>query len=78
MWDRHVLPNPHVFSIYLQLILALRIKLERFYEVNTRMTTFEFSSDGHYHWLKGLINPFSMEQRAKYLIYTICQLIEFL
>ncbi len=32
MWDRHVSPNPHIFSIYLQLILALGTKLERFDE----------------------------------------------
>jgi hypothetical protein len=35
-------------------------------------------SNGHYHWLKGPINPLLMEHKAKYLVRTIRRLIELL
>jgi len=33
--------------------------------------------NGHYHWLKGLINLMPIKHKAKYLVRTIRQLIEF-
>jgi hypothetical protein len=35
-------------------------------------------SDCHYRWLRGLINPLSMEHRAEYLARTIRPILEFL
>ncbi len=34
--------------------------------------------DGHYRWLRGPINPFSMEHRAEYLARTIHRTLDFL
>ncbi len=33
--------------------------------------------DGHYHWLRGPINPLSMEHRAEYLAHTIHRILDF-
>ncbi len=33
--------------------------------------------DGHYHWLRGLINPLPMEHRAEYLAYTTRRILDF-
>jgi hypothetical protein len=35
-------------------------------------------SDSHYCWLRGLINPVSMEHRAEYLARTIHRILGFL
>jgi hypothetical protein len=34
--------------------------------------------DGHYRWLRGLINFFSMEHQAEYLARTIHRILDFL
>ncbi len=34
--------------------------------------------DGHYRWLRGPINPLSMEHQAKYLARTIRRILDFL
>jgi hypothetical protein len=34
--------------------------------------------DGHYRWLRGPINPFSMEHRTEYLVRTIRRILDFL
>jgi hypothetical protein len=34
--------------------------------------------DGHYRWLRGPINPLSMEHRAEYLARTIRRILDFL
>ncbi len=35
-------------------------------------------SDGHYRWLRGPINPLSMEHRVEYLTRTIRPILNFL
>ncbi len=35
-------------------------------------------ADGHYRWLRGLINPLSMEHRAEYLACTIRHILNIL
>jgi hypothetical protein len=34
--------------------------------------------DGHYRWLRGPINPLSMEHRTEYLARTIRRILNFL
>jgi hypothetical protein len=52
--------------------------------VNVKMTMFIFIiklgvlGDGHYRWLRGLINPLSMEHRAEFLARTIHRILDFL
>ncbi len=83
-WDRQLSPNPHALAIYLEFVLARRVAPKRFKEcqcedddVRLHCRTW-VSDDGHYHWLRGPINPLSMEHRAEYLARTICHILEFL
>ncbi len=71
-------PNPHALAIYLELIHALGIKLERFDECKCEDDNIHFfcrtwvPSDGHYHWVNGPINPLLIEQKVEYIVRTIC------
>jgi hypothetical protein len=83
-WDRQLSLNPHALAIYLEFILARRAALERFEEcqcedddVRLHCRTW-VPGDGHYYWLRGLINPLPMEHRAEYLARTIRRILEFL
>ncbi len=83
-WDRRLFPNPHALTIYLEFVPTRATAPERFEEcqceddnVCLHCRTWVLG-DGHYHWLRGPINPFSMEHRAKYLARTIHRILEFL
>jgi hypothetical protein len=83
-WDRRLSPNPHALAIYLEFVPARGAAPERFEEcqcedddVRLHCRTW-VPSDGHYRWLRGPINPLSMEHRAEYLARTIRHILEFL
>jgi hypothetical protein len=83
-WDRQLSPNPHALAIYLEFVPARGVAPKRFEEcqcedddVHLHYRTW-VPSDGHYHWLRGPINPLSMEHQAEYLARTICRILEFL
>jgi len=77
-------PNPHALAIYLEFVLACGVAPERFEECQCEDDNVRFHyrtwvlGDGHYCWLRGLINPLSMEHRAEYLACTIRRILEFL
>jgi hypothetical protein len=83
-WDRWLFPNPHALAIYLEFVLACGVAPERFEECQCEDDNVRFHyrtwvlGDGHYCWLRGLINPLSMEHRAEYLACTIRRILEFL
>ncbi len=63
-------PNPHALVIYFNLVHTFENRLEKFNESqceNDDVCLFlqtQVPGDGHYSWLKGLINSLSMEYRA--------------
>ncbi len=82
-WDHRLSPNPHALAIYLEFVPARGVAPETFEEcqcedddVRLHYRTW-VPGDGHYRWLRGLINPFSMEHRAEYLACTIRRILEF-
>jgi len=84
IWDRRLSPNPHALAIYLEFFPAQGATPERFEEcqcedddVRLHCRTW-IPSDGHYRWLRGPINPLSMEHRAEYLARTIRRILDFL
>ncbi len=84
VWDRRLFPNPHALAIYLEFVPARGVAPERFEgchceddDVRLHCRTW-VPGDGHYHWLRGLINPLSMEHRAEYLARTIRRILDFL
>ncbi len=83
-WDRRLSPNPHALTIYLEFVPACGAAPKRFEEcqcedddVRLHCRTW-VPGDGHYCWLRGPINPLSMEHRAEYLARTIHCILEFL
>jgi hypothetical protein len=83
-WDHRLSPNPHALTIYLEFVPARGTTPKRFEEcqcedndVRLHCRTWVLG-DGHYHWLRGLINPLSMEHWVKYLTCTIRCILEFL
>jgi hypothetical protein len=83
-WDRWLSLNPHALVIYLEFVPACGVALERFEEcqcedndvcLNYRTWVF---GDGRYRWLRGPINPLSMEHWVEYLARTIRRILEFL
>ncbi len=83
-WDNQLSPNPHALAIYLEFVLTHGVVLERFEkcqcendDVRLHCQTW-VPSDGHYHWLRGPINPFSMEHQTEYLAHTIRPILDFL
>jgi hypothetical protein len=83
-WDRRLSPNPHALAIYLEFVPARKAAPKRFEEcqcedddVCLHCRTW-VPGDGHYHWLRRLINPLPMEHRAEYLARTIRLILEFL
>jgi len=83
-WDRQLSPNPHALAIYLEFVPARGVAPERFEEcqcedddVRLHYRTW-VPNDGHYRWLRGPINPLSMEHLAEYLARTIRCILEFL
>jgi hypothetical protein len=82
IWDRRLSPNPHALAIYLEFVLARGAAPERFEEcqcedddVRLHCRTW-VPDDGHYHWLRGPINPLPMEHRAEYLVRTIRRILD--
>jgi hypothetical protein len=83
-WDCRLSPNPHALAIYLEFVHARGATPKRFEEcqcedddVRLHCRTW-VPSDGHYRWLRGLINPLPMEHQAKYLARTIRHILDFL
>jgi hypothetical protein len=83
VWDRRLSPNPHALVIYLEFVLVRGTAQERFEECQCEDDNVRFHSrtwvpgDGHYRWLRGPINPLSMEHRTKYLARTIHHILDF-
>jgi hypothetical protein len=66
-WDCQLSPNPHALAIYIEFVPTHGAAPKRFEEcqcedddVRLHCRTWVLG-DGHYRWLRGLINPFSME-----------------
>ncbi len=83
-WDHQLSPNPHALAIYLKFVLVRGVAPERFEkcqcednDVRLRCQTW-VPGDGHYRWLRGPINPLSMEHQAECLACTIRRDLEFL
>jgi hypothetical protein len=84
VWDCRLSPNPHALAIYLEFVPTRGAAPERFEEcqcedddVHLHCRTW-VPGDGHYRWLRGPINPLSMEHRAEYLVHTIRRILKFL
>jgi hypothetical protein len=84
IWDRRLSPNPHALAIYLEFVPIRGAVPERFEEcqcedddVRLHCRTW-VSGDGHYRWLRGLINPLPLEHRAEYFTRTIRRILDFL
>jgi hypothetical protein len=66
-WDRRLSPNPQALTIYLEFVPARGAAPKRFEECqcednNVRLHCRTWvPNDGHYHWLRGPINPLLME-----------------
>jgi hypothetical protein len=84
VWDRRLSPNPRALTIYFEFVPARGAAPERFEEcqcedddvhLHCRMWVL---GDGHYHWLRGPINPLPLEHRAEYLARTIRHILDFL
>jgi hypothetical protein len=83
-WDRRLCPNPHALAIHLEFVPARGAVPERFKEcqcedddVHLHCRTWA-PGDGHYRWLRGLINPLPMKHRVEYLARTIHRILDFL
>jgi hypothetical protein len=83
-WDRRLSPNPHDLVIYLEFVPTCGAALERFEECHCENDDVRLHcrtwvpGDGHYCWLRGPINPLSMEHRAEYLVRNIRRILDFL
>jgi hypothetical protein len=83
-WDRRLSPNSHALAIYLEFVPARGATPKRFEKCQCENDDVRFHSrtsilgDGHYRWLRGPINPFSMEHRTEYLFRTIHHILDFL
>jgi len=83
-WDHQLFPNPHALTIYLKFVPAYGAAPKRFEECQCEDDNVCLHyriwvlGDGHYRWLRGPINPLSMEHGTEYLARTICRILEFL
>ncbi len=70
--------------IYLECVPARGATPERFEECqcennNVRLhCETRVPGEGHYCWLRSLINPLSMKHQAEYVAHTICRILGFL
>jgi len=70
VWDRRLSPNPRALVIYLEFVPARGAAPERFEKCKCEDDDVRFHyrtwvpGDGHYRWLRGPINPLSLEHRA--------------
>jgi hypothetical protein len=83
-WDRQLSPNSHALAIYLEFVPTCGATPERFKkcqcednDVHLHCRTW-VPDDGHYRWLRGPINPLSIEHQVEYLARTIRRILEFL
>ncbi len=66
-WDCRLSLNPHALTIYLEFVPARGVAPERFKECQCENDDVRLHcrtwvpGDGHYRWLRGPINPLSME-----------------
>ncbi len=83
-WDRRLSTNPHALTIYLEFVPTRGTAPKRFEECQCEDDNIRLHcrtwvpSDGHYRWLRGPINPLSMEHQTEYLTRTIRRILEFL
>jgi hypothetical protein len=84
VWARRLSLNPRALAIYLEFVPAHGTALKRFEEcqcedddVRLHCRTWVLG-DGHYHWLRGPINPLPLEHRAEYFAHTIHRILNFL
>jgi hypothetical protein len=83
-WDRRLSPNPNALATYLEFVPIRGVAPKRFEQCQCEDDNVRFHcwtwvpGDGHYRWLRGPINPLSMEHRAEYLICTIRRILDFL
>jgi hypothetical protein len=83
-WDHRLSPNPHALAIYLEFVSTRGAAPGRFEECQCENDNVHLHcrtwvpGDGHYHWLRGPINPLPMEHRAEYLARTIRHILDFL
>jgi len=83
-WDRRLSLNPHALAIYLEFIPIRGATPKRFEECQCEDDDVRLHyrtcvpGDGHYHWLRGPINPLFMEHWFEYLARTIRHILEFL
>jgi len=84
VWDHRLSPNLRALAIYLEFVPARGAAPERFEECQCKNDDVRLHcrtwvpSDGHYRWLRGLINPLPVEHRAEYLARTIRCILNFL
>jgi hypothetical protein len=84
VWDRRLSPNPRALAIYLKFVPARGATPERFEECQCEDNDVRLHcrtwvpGDGHYHWLRGPINPLPLEHRVEYLARTIRRILDFL
>ncbi len=84
VWDHRLSPNPRALAIYLEFVPARGAAPERFEECQCEDDDVRLHcqmwvpGDGHYRWLRGPINPLSLEHRAEYLARTIRCILDFL
>ncbi len=77
-------PNSHALAIYLDFVHAQGVAPKRFKECQCENDNVHLHcrtwvpGDGHYRWLRGPINPLSMDHQAEYLARTIRHILEFL
>jgi len=82
-WDHWLFLNPHALTIYLKFILVCGATPKRFKECQCEDNNVRLHyqtwvlDDGHYRWLRGLINPLSMVHQTEYFICTIRQIYIF-
>jgi hypothetical protein len=71
-WDRRLSPNPHALVNYLEFVPTCGVAPKRFEECQCEDDDVRLHcriwvpGDGHYCWLRGPINPLSMEHRVKH------------
>ncbi len=83
-WDRRLFPNTYALAIYLEFVPVRGATSKSFQkcqceddDVRLHYQTW-VPGDGHYRWLRSLINPLSMEHQAEYLARTIRCILDFL
>jgi hypothetical protein len=83
-WDYRLFPNPHALTIYSKFVPAYGAVPKKFEKCRCKDDDICLHcqtwvlGDGHYRWLQGPINLFSMEHQVEYLACTIRRILDFL